>query len=71
MEVIMNAMKKGAPSGTRRARSERGISEIALLKIGTVLLSATFVMTLCVFSFCDEKDEELARAGIELDELIR
>ena len=44
-------------------------SESAMLKIGTLLVAGTLVFTLAVFAFCDRQDEELASAGINIEEL--
>ncbi|WP_346666558.1 hypothetical protein [uncultured Mailhella sp.] len=40
-----------------------------MLKIGTLLVAGTLVFTLAVFAFCDRQDEELASAGINIEEL--
>ena len=45
------------------------LSEVAMLKIGTLLVAGTLVFTLAVFAFCDRQDEELASAGISIEEL--
>lgn len=44
-------------------------SESVMLKIGTLLVAGTLVFTLAVFAFCDRQSEELASAGISIEQL--
>ena len=38
-------------------------------RLGPLLVAGTLVFTLAVFAFCDRQDEELASAGINIEEL--
>ena len=63
---------KGALGPSPSAREERGsLSEDVQLRIGTVLTAAALIMTIFVLCFCERQDEALAKAGIELNEIIK
>ena len=63
----MNRANTSLTAGYGRSRARRAIRrafadlpEDFMLKIGTLLVGWTLVLTLAVFALCDRKDEELA-----------
>lgn len=56
---------------SRRSTSKAAVrlSEDRLIKVAAVLVGVTFLFTVAVLGFCDRQDEELASAGINIEEL--
>ena len=60
-----------AGSLSRRTTKKAAVrlSEDRLIKVAAVLVGVTFLFTVAVLGFCDRQDEELASAGISIEEL--
>lgn len=73
----MRSPNTSLTAGYGRSRSRRSIlrafadlPEDFMLKIGTLLVGWTLVLTLAVFAFGNRQDEELASAGIDIEQLV-
>ena len=63
------SLTAGSLSHHTTSKAAVRLSEVAMLKIGTLLVAGTLVFTLAVFAFCDRQDAELVSHGVNIEQL--